>query len=328
MKTDLSRSQIQTLMMGLVAVLGGGVLAWLGLSALGERQIEAQALADRMNNPALASLLADPSGANRAKRDAAEIQKLAQELQQKDMFAAEWSQTTKEFAGDGEEWSKDPGKWKDRLIAIQSQLQKEAKDQKVQMAPDFYLGLDSFRQKSPGPEEVSALALHLSVAERLVRGLMTARKASEQYPTACELLALAGPGSDPTLGDKGQEKPLAASTPPSKTNARSTPIQRHTFQLEILCSPEVLYQYVRFLATDLALFIITDLSVVNEKQVFPLRSEIAKGFSESTSPAREEMSPGEVKGKRLLEILAGGENLRALIQIDFVAWNRPAPASP
>lgn len=328
MKTELNQSQIRALMVGLVAVLVGGVLAWLGLSALGEKQFEAQALADRMNNPALASLLADPSGANRAKRDAAEIQKVAQELQQKDMLAAEWSQTTQEFAGNGEEWSKDPGKWKDRLIAIQSQLQKEAKEQRVQLAPDFYLGLDSFRQKSPGSDEVPALALHLSVAERLVRGLMTARKAGEQYPTVCELLTLAGPGSDVTIGDEGQKKPLGPSPTLTKPNAPPSPIQRNTFRLEIRSSPEVLYEYVRFLATDGALFIITDLSVVNEKQVFPLRSEIAKGFSETTSPPNEGSSPAEAKGKRLLEILAGGESLRAFMQIDFVAWNRPAPASP
>ena len=73
------------------------------------------------------------------------------------------------------------------------------------------MGLDGFRQKSPTAEEVPELALHLSVAERLVRRLMEARQIKEQYPTICEFRSLAGPGS---VQEKvPQEKPPAAPIP-------------------------------------------------------------------------------------------------------------------
>lgn len=328
MKAGLERGQLLAVAGGVAVVLVAGGLAWFGLSGLGEKQMEAQALAERMGNPALAALLNDPAGANRATRDVAEIQKLASELRDKDATASQWAQATQELAGEGQDWSKDPGKWKDRLIAIQSQLQKEAKAGRVGLAPDFYLGLDGFRQKSPTVEEVPELALHLSVAERLVRRLIEARQIKEQYPTVCEFVTLAGPGS-------AQEKESSPPVLDAKPGATAPEAGRRTFRVEIRSSPEVFYEYSRLLATDPALFIITDLRVVNEKQNFPLRSEIAKQFSEAPAPAGEANPAIQKEQKRLLEILAGEESLNATLAIDFVAWEQsekakgggaPAPA--
>lgn len=319
MKPSMDKNQLVAVAGGLAVVLAAGGLAWLGLGALGEKQAEAQALAERMGNPALAALLNDPAGASRATRDAAEIQKLASELRDKDTVSNQWAQATRELAGEGQDWSKDPGKWKDRLISFQSQLQKEAKAGRLGMAADFYLGLDGFRQKSPTLEEVPNLALHLSVAERLVRRLLEARQIKEQYPTSCEILTLAGPGS-------GQEKALSLPSPGGKVGTPVPDADRKTFQVQIRSSPEVLYEYVRLLTVDPALFIITDLRLTNEKQTFPLRSEIAKKFSEGALPAGGG-SPAETKGKkRLLEILAGEESLNVTLDIDFVAWKKPGEA--
>lgn len=319
MKAGLERGQLFAVVGGAAAVVVAGGLAWFGLGGLGEKQVEAQALADRMGNPALAALLNDPEGANRATRDAVELQKLASELQEKDAVAIQWAQATEELAGEGHDWSKDPGKWKDRLIAIQSQLQKEAKAGRLGLAPDFYLGLDDFRQKSPTVEEVPELALHLSVAERLVRRLMEARQTREQYPTACEFLTLTGPGSV-------QEK--ASSLPASGVKAMVTgpDAERKIFRVEIRSSPEVFYEYTRLLAADSALLIITNLRIVNEKQSFPLRSEIAKKFSESATPSAEANPVNQKEQKRLLEILAGEESLNATLEIDFVAWKQSQKA--
>lgn len=319
MKAGLERGQLLAVVGGAAVVVAAGGLAWFGLGGLGEKQVEAQALAERMGNPALAALLNDPAGANRATRDAMEIQKLASELRDKDAVVSQWAQATQELAGDGQDWSKDPGKWKDRLIAIQSQLQKEAKVGRLGLAPDFYLGLDDFRQKSPTVEEVPELALHLSVAERLVRRLMEARQVKEQYPTACEFLALAGPGSV-------QEKASSPPVPGTKPGATTPEAERKAFRLEIRSSPEVFYEYTRLLATDPACFIITDLRVVNEKQSFPLRSEIAKKFSEPTAPLGEANPENQKEQKRLLEILAGEESLTATLEIDFVAWKQSQEA--
>lgn len=319
MRLGLDKTQLLSFGGGLAVVSVAGGLAWFGLGGLGQRQAEAQALTERISTPALAALLNDPAGVGRATRDAVEIQKLASELWEKDAVTSQWLTATRELAGEGKDWSKDPGKWKDRLITLQSQLQKEAKAGRLKLTPDFYLGLDAFRQKSPTAEEVPALALHLSVAERLVRRLMEARQIKEQYPTACEFLALAGPGSV-------QEKAPVSPTPATKPGVHAPEVERKTFRVEIRSSPEVFYEYVRLLMTDPALFIITDLWLSNEKQVFPLRSEIAKNFSITNSNAESKIPKDKKEKKRLLEILAGEESLNATLEIDFVAWKHPGDA--
>jgi hypothetical protein len=324
-KAGLDKSQLMGVAGGAAAVLVAGGVAWFGLGGLGEKQAEAQALTERMGNPALAALLNDPGGGSRASRDAAEIQKLAKELQAGDSFANQWAQAAQELGGDGQDWAKDPGKWKDRLIAIQSQLQKEAKAGRLGLAPDFYLGLDGYRQKSPTPEEVPGLALHLSVAERLVRRLMEARQTKEQYPTVCEFRSLGGPGS---VQEKGaQEKPPPPPGPGGgKPGGPVAEAERKPFRVEIRSSPEVLYEYISLLVADPALFIVTDLRLANEKQTFPLRSEIAKKFSEAPAPASGDQSAEKKEKKKLLEILAGEEALNTTLMIDFVAWKKPEEA--
>ena len=321
MKAGLEKSRILALVGGAALILVGGGLAWFGLGGLGERHAEAQVLREQMGNPALVALLKDPAGAGRATRDAAELQKLTHELGEKDAFARQWAQATQELAGEGQDWAKDPGRWKDRLIAVQSELQKEAKAGKLGLAPDFYLGLDGFRQKSPTVEEVPELALHLSVAGRLVRRLMEARQIREQYPTACELLALTGPGS---MQEKGpQDRPPPLPGPGAKPAPPTAQVKRKTFRVEIRSSPEVLYEYVRLLTADSALFIVTDLLLANEKQTFPLRSEIAKKFSKTPALPGGGAVADQKEKKRLLEILAGEESLNTTLVIDFVAWENP-----
>ena len=324
MKASLDKNQLLAVVGGAVVVLLAGGAAWFGLSGLGEKQAEAQALTERMGNPALAALLNDPAGAGRATRDAAEIKKLESELRDKDEVAKEWAQETQKFSGEGQDWAKDPGKWKDRLISVQSQLQKDAKEKRVGLAPDFYLGLDGFRQKSPTAEEVPELALHLSVAEQLVRRLMDARQIKEQYPTACEFRALAGPGS--AQEKKGQQEAAAPPGPGGKPGGPAPEAERKTFRVEIQSSPEVLVEYVGLLAKDPALFIVTDLRLANEQKSFPLRSEIAKKFSEAAAPAGGGAPAERKEKKKLLEILAGGESLMATLEIDFVAWKQPEEA--
>lgn len=321
---SLNRNQLVLGGAVLLGLVGAGILGWMGLGALGEKQLEAQTLSERMGDPALAALLVDPAGIGRAGKDAAELKKLTQEMQDHNQISKEWSRATGELAGEGAEWAKDPGKWKDRLIAVQSALQKEAATKKVQMAQEFYLGLNSFRQKSPSAEEVPGLAYHLSVAERLVRLFLQAREIPEQYPTACEILSLAGPGS---AEDAATQAP-PAQNPVPKPGAPSLETERKAFRLKIRSSPEVLYEYIRLLSKDPALLIITNLSLENEKQSFPSRSDIAKKFAET--PAVEEANPpdgGKRKaGKRLLEILAGEESLSTSLEIDFVAWKNPEDA--
>lgn len=332
MKANLERKQWIALAAGATTILLATGLGWFGFSKLGQKQEEAQALADRMGNPALAALVADPGGATRARREVAEIQKLEKELLTEDQVTAGWSRATEMLGGANLDWAKDPGKWKDELIAIQSRLQKSAKDSKVKLASDFYLGLEAYRQKSPSPDEVPGLAMHLAVAERLVQLLFEARKVSEQYPTLCEIRGLTGPGS--VQEKETLENLPAAPGPNAKPPAPSRPVDRKTFRMEIRSSPEVLYAYVRLLASNEALLILSDLTLANEKQNFPLRSEIAKKFSEPASAIPGEETSKSRETKKLLEILAGEEPVNASLMVDFVAWKNPGdektgtPSSP
>lgn len=329
MKSSLGREQIGLVAGAGLLVLAAALLGWLGLQRLGEVEAEAQVLAEKMGNPALASLLADPSGPGRANRETVELRKLKEEVMALDAnTTAGWAKAAQEAAGAGQEWSKDPGKWKDRLIEIQSRLQKEAPEKKVVLKPDFYLGLEEYRQRSPTEQEVPGLAVQLSVATRLVEHFFQARQAPEQYPTVCEILSLSGPASP-------QEKP--AETPPPVPAARPAPSkempERKSFRVEIRCSPEVLYDYVRRLTQDSWLLILTDLELANAKQKFPLRSEIAKSLASGGRPESGAGEKGETQ-KKLLEILAGEESVTAALSLDFVSWketpavNPAAPASP
>ena len=65
--------------------------------------------------------------------------------------------------------------------------------------------------------------------------------------------------------------------------------------------------------------------MANERQTFPLRSEIAKKFTSSAGGAGGS-GTSEKKEKKLLEILAGEESLSAKLEVDFVAWKNPKEA--
>jgi len=319
MKPALSRQQAVWLGSG-VMVLGGAILlAWFGLSGLGEKQTEAQALADRMGDPALGALLSDGAGVEKVTRDISEVQKLEEELKNEvGKSPNRWAAATREATGEGKVWAQDPGKWKDQLISVVSELQKASPEARLKMSPDFYLGLDGFRQKSPSVSEVPALALHLAVARRLVEKLFEARKAREQYATACEIKSLAGPGS---ILEKSSES--GPSTPVAQPAVSASGPERKTFRMEIQCSPEVLYEFVRLLSSDDWLFLVDDISIVNQKQEFPPRSEIAKRFLSTESSAQTSEKESKPAGKKLLEILAGDESVLAQLEIEFVSWKNP-----
>lgn len=312
MKGGLARSQLMVLGAGLVGVGLAGTLAWMGLGSLGEKQEEARVLAEKMGNPSLASLLADPAGLSKIQRETAEIEKIDKELRENDARSLKgWMAATLEAWGDGEEWSHEPGRWKDRLIAVQNELQKKASASRLSLKPDFYLGLDAYRQKSPMPQEVPELAMHLSVAKRLVEKLIEARKVREQYATVCEFKSLSGPGSSL------EEAAPASPVPPSRPGTPPTGPERRLFLLEIQCSPEVLFEYVRLLSRDDWFFLVKNLSVANPKQDFPPRSEIEKRFR----PA--ETQEKSASKKKLLEILGGDESLDVRMEVEFVAWKAP-----
>lgn len=325
MKPGIGRSgATKTPLIGVLAlVLAGGIGTWWALGLLDEKTAELAALQERLGNPALASLLGETTGTSRASQEAAQIRKMTQALQEEEGASSRrWSLGTQEARGQGKDWAKDPGKWKDELITRQNELQKKASSERVRLAPDFYLGLQEFQQKSPPADEVPDLALQLSVAGRLVERLFDARKIREQYTTDCELKSLA-------LVRKGENQdkvPPGTSSAAAPQGPAAVP-ERKKFRLELKCSPEVLYEYVRLLASDDWLLIIQNLSVVNEKPDFPPRSEIAKKFGPVS--VGEAVRPGDsAAGKKLLEVLSGDEALSVGMEVDFVAWLEAEAAKP
>lgn len=313
---SLNSRQVLLFAGGLFLLIAAAFLGWQGLENMGEKQRRCQELTDQLGNEALAAILMDPEGVQKSRKAAKEIKDLKEKLERETgQLRQSWEQSAQIASASDQDWAKDPGKWKDRLIQIQSDMQREAKQVNLKVAPDFYLGFEAYRQKSPSPEEVPSLALELSLAKQLVGHLIDARqRAKEQFPTTCELRVLNLPGTD-------KESPLSQPGKEGKNVAAG--LSRKVFRLEMESSPEVLYILVQNLMRDSGLWIIRDLSISNPKQGFPSRSEISQKFATSKeSSEKDGLSPG-----KLLEILAGGESLAVQLGVEFVVWPKsPHPA--
>jgi len=326
-KSQLNPNQVKMLALAAVLILGAAVAGWFGFSSLGDKQVEAQTLAEKIGNPQLGPLLESPEAPRRAEKDAQEIAKLTKELEQaKNSPSLRWAEGTRQATGDGQEWAKDPGKWQEALVQTQGQLlalsRSAPASAQVAISPDFYLGLDAYRQKSPSPQEVPGLAVHLSVARHLVEKLMEARKVREQFKTPCRLESITGPGTVSGESGGAPAAALPAGSPPGSG--------RKMFRIKLECSPEVLFEYVRLLSEDDWPLIVRGISLSNELQDFPPRSEIAKKFSSPAESTPAEGAPqpapegGVKKDQKLLQILSGKEKLIVEMEVDFQPWGTPA----
>jgi hypothetical protein len=231
-------------------------------------------------------------------------------------------------SGQGQDWSTDPNKWKDRLIAVNDQLRKNSgkkgSNSKVILADDFYLGLQEYKQRSPTASQVPNLALQLSVAEKLVEILMEAKgMAKEAFPTQCILQSLEGP----VVRELEVVKPEAGEAKAGGVDGGG--MVRESYRLQMECSPEVFYGFLGRLSQDPWLFVVMDLSLENEQKEFLKRSEVAKKFEvEKGEPAAEgeasnEGARGSVNPQPampLLLVLAGKERLKVVMKIDFIGW--------
>ena len=235
-----------------------------------------------------------------------------------------WREGLSKASGQGQDWSTDPNKWKDRLIAVHDQLRKKAgkkgDNSKLILADDFYLGLQEYKQKSPTASQIPSLALHLSVAEKLVEILMEAKGgAKEAYPTQCILQGLEGPA----VKEVEVAKPEAGKAKPGGVDGGG--MVRESYRLQMECSPEVFYGYVGRLSQDPWLFVVMDLSLENEQKEFLKRSEVAKKFEGEKSDPAVEGSANAKSATPLLLVLAGKERLRVVMKIDFMGWKIPPP---
>jgi len=198
--------------------------------------------------------------------------------------------------------------------------------------------LQEYKQKSPTASQIPNLALHLSVAEKLVEILMEAKGAAkEAYPTQCILQGLEGPA----VKEVEVAKPEAGKAKAGGVDGGA--VVRESYRLQMECSPEVLYGFVGRLSQDPWLFVVMDLSLENKQKEFLKRSEVANKFEgEKSTPAVEGGTPTEgARGSAnpqavmpLLLVLAGKEQLRVMMKIDFMGWKIPpsgkvlAPGKP
>jgi hypothetical protein len=317
MKNQFTREQIIGAAVGgvfLLVAVGLGIFGWM---AMGEAQNQAQALADRKMKPELASILGGPGGIKAANQEATEMAKFGGELAlHEEAMVGSWRDGLTQASGQGQEWSTTPLKWKDKLIEANEQIRKrggkKGNNNKVILADDFYLGLQDYKSSNPTEEEIPSLARQLSVAERLTGLLIDTKEgAREEYPTQCLLHLLKVPIVKAVVNPEGGGKPKAG---PAETG----PI-RESYELQFECSPEVLYAFIRKLATDPWLFILSDLRLESEQKDFPKRSEVAKKFGAEKSPELGEAKPP------LLLVLAGKERVKVLLRVDFVGWRAPNP---
>lgn len=328
MKPQLRREEWIALGAGVVLVLGAGLLGWWGLGGLAEGMERAQDLLQRKGNADLTAILNNAGGIVAAKKDANEIGKLGLELGQlEEKIAGPWRRGLEEASGQGLDWSKDPGRWKDKLVSDTDDIFKKCgrsgELNSVTVGEKFYLGLEEYKQKSPIAEQVPTLARHLSVAKKLVDLLVLAKKTPEGYVTPCVLLEL----EVPPINDAGNPDAKKAN---KELEDKKGSLLREQYRLKMSCSPEVLYEYVNLLCQDPWLFIITNLSLVNERESFPRRGEIAKLFEvdPATTPLNtsEEVPRGKVNEtdqSKLLLVLSGKEKVEVDLDVDYIGWGSP-----
>ena len=334
MKGKLTKPQMIALGVGVGVLLLGLVLGFFGLGALGETQTQAQSLADRKLKPEVAAVLVRPGGAGAARKEAVELGKITEQLgKDEEKVVESWREGWVKASGEGQTWATDPNQWKDRLIAVNDQLRKKAGKKgdngKVILVDDFYLGLQEYKSKSPAAGQIPSLALHLSVAEKLVEILMeTKGKAKEAYPTQCILQGLEGPA----VKEEEVAKPEASKQKAGMADGGG--VVRESYRLQMECSPEVFYGFVGRLSRDPWLFVVMDLNLENEQKEFLKRSEVAKKLEGEKSPSGTEAG-APTDGARgsanpqaptpLLLVLAGKERLRVMMKIDFMGWKIPPP---
>lgn len=313
MKGEIQRSHILAGLLVLGVLGGAGGLAWLGFQALQESQSEIELLSQRMAKPGLVSILGQVQGLATSRASAKKLGETRAKLREEiEKTIGGWRKGFLVASGAGQDWSKDPGLWKDELVQANADIAKASReaeeDRKVRLAEDFYLGLEDFRQRSPEPSELPILTLRLKAAEKLTQILFQARKNShEQYPTECVLQKI--------LCLPSEEKKATPSGGGVISPGES--ISRIPFELQFRASPEVLYVYLELLRKDPWLFIVTDLRVRNELEQFPPRSEIRNRYDAQKDPGQNQR---EGQAQDLLLILAGKESLLVDLRVDFVAW--------
>jgi len=322
MKLSLEKAYlIPFVSMGAILLMSVG-LGWWGLSRLIEESDQAQQLADRRGKSEVSNILGRAGGLPEAKKDIAQIEQLNATLgQQEEVLIGPWRKSNQEANGEGKDWAKDGNKWKDLLVKYSDELLKKSgkngDNKRVILAPNFYLGLEEFKQKSPKDDQIPSLARQLNVSKRLADLLFESKESvREGYPTSCTLLKLQGP-----LGQEGRlpEGPQTKGKPADKSE-----YLRESYLIEFESSPEVLFAFIRNLVEDRWFFIPTNLRIGNEKENFPKRSELEDLFKISV-PA-EGVTPDQVRGGTnsvippLLLVLAGKEKVHAVIQIDYVGW--------
>lgn len=318
-------SQLMPVLVGLGLVLLGGVLGWLTYSDWSALRLSAEELFQRKQG----SVLALPGGIEKLNREISALQnsrtQLAKELQ-------DLTQSGSEAWGAGQPWASDPGQWKDRLIEANDQIRKEigtsGQSGKVVLPPEFYLGFEDYRQKSPSPNEVSDLARQLSVSQRLANHLLASRReVSEPFPTPCVVQGWKVPGvSRSDSGDtRGAEARIAKDLAELQ---KSQTFLRETYEIKLECSPEILTDLLHRLTRDPWFLLPTQLVVENEQASFPKRAEFEKIFGKPApgTGAVNPEDPASPSRPPLLLVLSGKEKLRVSLTIDFAGWPPPPPS--
>lgn len=330
MNVKLDRAQGILLVTVLFLLLVGGGLGWEGLGRMSEQLASARQLAERRANGDLSIILSRPSGINIARKETDDLIKLCRELEKtEEAVIGPWRKGWEEASGEGMDWSKDPNKWKDKLVQDNDEILKKcgvAGDlSKVILGEDFYLGLQEYRQKSPGAEQVPALARQLSVSKKLVDILIEAKKTREGYATPCVLVGIEVPMVVEISGREPEK-------PKNRPEEKSGETLRERYRMKIACSPEVLYEFIRILNQDPWLFILVNMSLTNPVDSFPKRGEVAKLFETAPTPAAEDQKLGYIRGStnesskpKLLLVLSGKEKVDVNLEIDYVGWRSLAP---
>lgn len=299
-----------------IGLLGGG--AWYWTSTRLDAAVEARAQANQELS-ALNSKGIFPSAANLKllKENQEAAGGLASRMEPR--FSKQAAALAKFTGPEGKGLGADA--WKQLLFEKREELKKRAEAGKVEVADDFYFAFKRYRVASPPASATKELGVQLAAIEELSKILIDARITSLN-----EIRRVVVEETGSAAASNNEEAlPVAVVDGPDGL------YRVYPLEVKFQSSPAALQAVLNGLSASPHFFITRFVTVENQKNNVPRRSEVLTQAGGNAVGTGGTSSPGErgvASAPKLLFPVLGQELLNVRARIDFIVWTAPAPSTP
>lgn len=225
-----------------------------------------------------------------------------------------------------------PNAFQDRLRAEVSEIEKQAASRNVVLPEGFYLGFDQYQTELPRPGAAPALDRQLDAVKLLADRLMEFGITELHYIRRAPLPEESGnpPAPPAPEGKRGRN-----------SNNKGEPRTGQLYSKQILdfgfrSSPSVFQDVVNAIAQAEAFLVVRTLSVRNEMQEGPLKSETPQVSASRPTPETSALNAlfGETGGAEAgtdgenaaerLQFLVGQEKVDVELRLEIIDFTEPA----